>query len=187
MAPTPAELQPQARLTGGPSVLLLDTTLTADAPGAGGQGAFTFLDAPAALVGDLVSPVNYADGTLYLEVTVQQKPGGEPVMVQLCLVPNDLITVGPACSEATRMRVGGSNAVRTTQSMASLTGAGDVSWSGGLSQLLMVLRDGSGRPLDPRYATDEAGAPIDVSDYYPMRLHVRAILVPAGGTFAGWE
>jgi tetratricopeptide (TPR) repeat protein len=183
-APAPA---PGPRLTGGPSIVLLDTTLTANEASAGGEGAFTFLEAPAATVGDLQGPYNYAEGTLYVEVTASEKPSTDPVLIQLCLVPNDLITVGPACSEAGRLRLVGTSAVRASQGVATLTGASQVAWAVGLSQLLLVLRDAAGRPLDSRYATDDAGAPLDVGTYYPMQLHVRAVLVPAGGTFAGWD
>lgn len=185
-APEPAPA-PGPRLTSGPSIVLLDAPVTANAPSAGGEGAFTFLEAPASTVGDLEEPYNYAEGTLYVEVTVREKPGDEPVLIQICLVPNDLITVGPACSDAGRIRLVGTGAVRASQSVVSLTGATQVAWAEGLSQLLLVLRDAAGRPLDPRYATDDAGAPLDVNAYYPMELHVRAVLVPAGGTFAGWD
>src|SRR5690606_172368 len=168
-APEPA---PGPRLTGGPSIVLLDTALTANQASAGGEGAFTFLEAPASTVGNLQDPYNYAEGTLYVEVTASAKPSTDPVLVQLCLVPNDLITVGPACSEAGRMRLVGTSAVRASQSVATLTGASQVAWAEGLSQLLLVLRDAAGRPLDSRYATDDAGTPLDVGTYYPMQLHV---------------
>src|SRR5690606_26665600 len=79
----------------GPTLALLDTTLTPAAPEAGGEGAFTFMPAPAAAVGNLDSPYDYGQGTLYLQVEVLDRPTDDPVFMQLCLVPDDLITVSP--------------------------------------------------------------------------------------------
>lgn len=175
-----------AQATGGPTIELLDTTLTTRAPDAGGEGAFNFLDAPAAIVGNLDAPFDYGQGTLHLQVEVLDKPTGDPILMQICLVPDDLITVSPACSEASRVRLSDEGVVTASQNVGALEGAAAIDWSQGMSQLLVVLRDTEGRPLDSRYAFDENGAPLDVGAFYPMDLHVKAALVPAGSTFSGW-
>ena len=171
---------------GGPTLALLDTTLQPAAPAQGGEGAFTFMPAPAAAVGNLDAPYDYGQGTLYLQVEVLDRPTDDPVYMQLCMVPDDLITVSPACSEASRVQLPSSGIVNATQSVAALEGAGGVDWSQGMAQLIVVLRDTEGRPLDSRYALDANGRPLDVTAYYPMNLRVRAALVPAGSTFNGW-
>jgi hypothetical protein len=53
--------------------------------------------------------------------------------------------------------------------------------------MMLVVKDGNGIPVDSRYGWlgQWAGSP-DFSLYYPMQVHYRAILVPAGGTFQGW-
>lgn len=170
----------------GPTLALLDTTLTPAAPEVGGEGAFTFMPAPAAAVGNLDSPYDYGKGTLYLQVEVLNRPTDDPVFMQLCLVPDDLITVSPACSEASRILLPSSGVVSASQSVTGLEGAAGVDWSQGMAQLIVVLRDTDGRPLDSRYALDINGRPLDVSAYYPMSLRVRAALVPQGSTFRGW-
>lgn len=170
----------------GPALSLLDTTLSPRAPAAGGEGAFTFLAAPAAAVGNLDEPFDYGAGTLHLRVEVVEKPTSDPVLLQLCLVPDDLITVAPACSSAANLRLTGPGVVTATQSVTGMEGSAAVDWSQGMSQMIVVLRDTNGLPLDPRYATDESGRPLDVSFYYPLTLRINAVLIPAGGAFGGW-
>ncbi len=179
------EPEPEPAATGA-TLALLDATISPRAAEVGGQGAFTFIEAPAAAVGNLESPVAYGQGTLHLQVQMLEKPTDDPVYVQFCIVPDDIITVSPACSDASRVRLDSEGTVEVSQSVTGLDGAGDVDWSQGLAQVLVVLRDAGGRPLDPRYAYDDRGRPLDVAAYYPMSLHVRAAIVPAGGTFGGW-
>lgn len=185
VAEPPVVEQPEVPAA-GPTLALLDTTLTPAAPEAGGEGAFTFMPAPAAAVGNLDSPYDYGRGTLYVQVEVLERPTDDPVFMQLCLVPDDLITVSPACSEASRISLPSSGVVNASQSVSGLEGAAGVDWSQGMAQLIVVLRDTDGRPLDSRYALDIDGRPLEVSAFYPMSLRVRAVLVPQGSSFDGW-
>ncbi len=185
VAALPQEPEPEPA-AGGDVLALLDATISPRAADAGGEGAFTFIEAPAAAVGKLEEPVAYGQGTLHLQVEMVDKPTDEPVYVQFCVVPDDIITVSPACSDASRVRLDTDEVIEVSQSVSGLDGAGAVDWSQGLAQVLVVLRDEGGRPLDPRYAYDEEGRPLDVSAYYPMTLHVRAAIVPAGESFGGW-
>ena len=190
--PPPAPVQPVVVtppapvVTGGPSITLIDTTLNPRSPAAGGDGAFTFVEAPAEAIGNLDVPYDYGGGTLHLRVEVLDKPTAIPVLMQLCLVPDNLAAVSPACSPAASLRLGGSGIVTATQSVSALEGGAGFDWARGMSQLIVVLRDADGRPLDPRYATAADGSPLDVSAHYPMSIRVRAVLVPLGSTFAGW-
>ena len=177
---------PNRPTSDGPTIALLDTTLTPRASEAGGEGAFNFLDAPAAVIGNLDAPYDYSQGTLHVQVQVLEKPTDDPILMQICLVPDDLITVSPACSDASMVRLSAEGTVTATQNVGALEGANAIDWSQGMSQLLVVFRDTQGRPLDSRYALDENGVPLDVAAFYPMNLHVRAALVPAGAAFSGW-
>ncbi len=138
------------------------------------------------MIGNLDEPYDYGQGTLHVQVEVLDKPTDDPIYMQVCLVPDDIITVSPACSEASRVRLSNEGVITASQSVSALDGAAAIDWSQGMSQLLVVLRDTQGRPLDSRYAFDENGQPLDVEAYYPMDLRVRAALVPAGGAFSGW-
>ncbi len=183
---TPVEPPPVVAPPAGPALALLDTTLSPQAPAAGGDGAFTFLAAPAAAVGNLDAPYDYGAGTLHLRVEVVNKPTSDPVLLQLCMVPDDLITVAPTCSSPANLRLTSPGVVTATQNVGAMEGSSAVDWSQGMAQLIVVLRDTNGLPLDPRYATDADGRPLDVSTYYPLTFRINAVLVPAGGAFGGW-
>ncbi len=187
--PTPPPKPPAAPpvvATGGPQLTLLADTLTARGAQAGGQGAFVFLPSPAGAGGNLVEPHDYGNGTLYLRVVVESRPSSQPVMLQLCLVPGDVSVISPACSDTSQLVLPASGAVETSIAVSQLASGGSIDWSRGVAQVLLVLRDDQGRPLDDRYTRGDDGRPLDLSPYYPMTLKVNAVLVPAGGSFSGW-
>ena len=164
---------------------MADTDLRATKASDGGQGAFIFL-APTSEAGrSLSEPIAYGAGTLEVEVLVGSRPSTEPVSVQFCIVPGDFSVVSPLCTGTSALLLPTSGTVSTSVPLPSLMD-GDVDWNQGISQLLVVLRDGLGRPLDDRYTREADGSPIDLTPYFPLQLRVRAALVPPGSTFGGW-
>ncbi len=151
----------------------------------GGQGAFIFL-APAAAAGaDLAEPVGYGTGTLHVRVDVGDRPSTEPVALQFCIVPGDFSVVSPICTDASALLLPTSGAITTSVRLGNIMST-EVDWSQGISQLLVVLRDGLGRPLDDRYTRESDGTPINLAPYFPLNLRVRAALAAPGTPFGGW-
>lgn len=185
--PVPApEPEPQPDpAPGGSTLALTDVQLTASRASEGGQGAFVFLAPQTAANRNLRTPVAYGSGTLHVQVQVGSRPTTEPVALQFCIVPADFSVVSPLCTDTSALLLPTSGTVTATALLTDLS-AGEVDWSQGISQLLVVLRDGLGRPLDDRYTREADGSPIDLTPYFPLELHVRAALVPPGGSFAGW-
>jgi hypothetical protein len=162
--------------------LVIDRELEHRAASAGGGGAFTFISTPA-LTRDLAG---YAGGTLYQRLEVRSKPSDQPVRYQLCLVPID-ITVPPACSDATQLGFSQPGTIEASQPLPSLSGAGSVPWNDGITSVMLVVRDGSGTPVDERsFAATGERANLDMSHFYPMAVRYQAMLVPPGSSFPGW-
>ena len=185
-SPTPSPApSPQIGSATGPTLELVDTSVRASKASSGGQGAFIFLAPELAPGISLSDPVSYGTGTLHVQVQVGSRPSAEPVSVQFCIVPGDFSVVSPLCTDASAMVLPSSGSVSTSVPLSGLSG-GDVDWSQGVSQLLVVLRDATGRPLDDRYTREADGSPIDLTPYFPMELRVRAALVAPGSTFGGW-
>lgn len=191
-APTPTPPQPvtpsepaPAPAPGGPALALTDASFTATRASEGGQGAFVFLTPESAAVRNLRTPVPYGEGTLHVQIQVGERPSTEPVSLQFCIVPADLTVVSPLCTGTSSLILPTSGTIATSVPVASL-GGGEVDWSQGISQLLVVLRDGLGRPLDDRYTREADGTAIDLAPYFPLQLRVRAALVPPGASFGGW-
>ena len=180
-APQPAPAAPAA--SGGPALVLLDVTRTFGGGGTAESGAVSFFKSASNLSQDLEAPVDYAGGTLYQRAEVMEKPSDEPVRLQFCLVPNDDISVKPACSDAANLSFSDTGAVESKQALSSLSQYGDVDWSRGVSNLMVIVKDANGDPVDLGYA-DFSEA--DLARYYPLKLRFSAVLVPAGGDFPGW-
>ncbi len=172
----------------GKPVVLLNVTYTHQASADGAQGgAFSFFSSPKSLDASLIAPVNYAAGTLYQRVQVLRKPSSDPVEYQLCLVPDENISVEPACSNQSALKFTKPGVYTHSQSMRSLQRYSSIDWASGLLRLMLVIKDGQGNPIDPNYPFKGAwkGSP-DLSLYYPMKVHYTAILVPPGASFPGW-
>jgi hypothetical protein len=164
---------------------LANTSVRATKASDGGQGAFIFLPPATAATGNLSEPITYGTGTLHVQVQVGDRPSTEPVSLQFCIVPGDFSVVSPLCTDTSALLLPTSGTVSTSVPMPRLMD-GAVDWNQGISQLLVVLRDGLGRPLDDRYTREADGTPIDLEPYFPLELRVRAALVPPGSTFQGW-
>ena len=162
---------------------MLDVTRTLGTTGNADSGAISFYKSASDILKNLRSPVDYAGGTLYQKVEVLEKPSDELVQLQLCLVPNDDISVKPACSSASALSFQNEGAAESQQALNSFAQYGGVDFSRGISNLMMIAKDSAGNPIDPAYAnlTQE-----DLARYYPLTLRYSAVLVPAGGSFPGW-
>lgn len=184
-----AEPEPEAEPAPepGPSpaadpLVLVDRVVDHTMPDVGGSGAFTFLDA-SGVPRDLGG---YASAVLHQRVEVLEKPSEAAVRYQMCLVPQD-IQVEPACSDATRLQFQQAGTYQATQEVNGLNGVDALDWEEGLESLMLVVRGDDGEPVDGRFqVTREAREALDLDAYYPMRVHVQAILVPDGSEFPGW-
>ena len=152
------------------------------------RGGVTFFQGPHALpVSRLASDLRGFDGgSLHLRLRVQAKPTDAPVHYQVCLVPED-IHVSPACTAAGRLVVTGPGTVSLDVPLASLSGIEALDWRRGVQQLMLVLRQPDGTPIDDRALPGQtARALVDAERYYPMTVHLSAALVPPGAAFPGW-
>ncbi len=183
---TPVPIAEPSRLSGGPAVTLLNLDYLHQTAEQGGTGAFSFFDTPASMLSNLNEPSNYAEGTLYQRIQITSKPSGDPVRYQLCLVHNDSLSIGPACSTSDTLVFEEPGVFEVSQPLSSLTNYNEIDWSRGLQQIMLILQDEEGNTLDDRVAFQTSNNSIDIERYYPMKVRYQAILVPFGGRFPGW-
>jgi tetratricopeptide (TPR) repeat protein len=174
--------EPSTSPVGGP-VVVLDVTYKHKSPDDGGSGAFSFFKSPSSLTGDLNN--GFSSGTLYQRIKVLNKPSNQVVNYQLCLVPSGDISVGPACSSLEGLSFSEIGIYESNQSVSSLSNAQGVDWSKGLSEVMLVVKDGNGNTVDDRYSY-RSDTPLDMTQFYPMEVQYTAILVPEGSSFPGW-
>ena len=184
-SPTPS---PEPSTIGAATpVTLIDLRYIHRSPQEGGTGAFSFFASPPTLLSNLTGPVNYARGVLYQRLQVMSKPSDDVVQYQICLVHNGDLSIGPACSATSNLRFSGVGVYESSQPMTSLSNHAAIDWSKGLQELMLIIKDAEGNAADDRYTFQAGeGAPLNLSQYYPMEVRYTAILVPEGGRFPGW-
>lgn len=183
-APERAAEAIQPTVQAAPQITLLEVEHTHRVGSSSSGGAYTFFPVPEALTGDLEAPVDYAGGTVFQRLEVMSKPSDAAVRYQLCLVPNDEIVVRPACSSDT-LSFDAPGVYEARQALSAFSEYDNIDWGKGLVNVMLVLKDSDGRPLDNTYFLGDA-EPIDLGRYYPMQVRYEAVIVPPGGTFQGW-
>src|SRR5690606_42154573 len=89
-----------------------------------------------------------AGGTLPVRARVGARPGAGPALLQSCLVAGGGDAGRPMCAAGGALPLPASGAVHLAVPVAELAEGANVDWRQGVSQLLVVLRDARGRPLD---------------------------------------
>ena len=111
------------------------------------------------------------------------KPSDEVIYYQLCLVPNDDISVKPACSRASGLTLTQEGVYEFTQPLSSFYEYYNIDWSRGISNLMVILRDKDGHTIDTVLAERKGK---NLESYFPMQVKHDVVLVPSGSVFAGW-
>jgi tetratricopeptide (TPR) repeat protein len=173
-------------LSDGSSVeplVLLNTVYTYERPAVEDSGAVSFFSASESAQQSWQSLTNYAQGVVYQRLEVSGKPSNEIVTYQLCLVPNDDISVKPTCSRAEELEFNDIGVYESQQPLSEFYQYDNIDWRKGISNLMVILRDEDGNPIDTALAR-ERGRNLDL--YYPMNVRYSVVLVPPGGSFRGW-
>ena len=179
---TPPVATPPVASPSGTQIKLLNVAYTHESD-KDGAGAYSFFGAPGTLQGSLTAPVDYAGGTVYQRLEVLSKPSDMPVQYQLCLVPKDIST-SPACSDG-KLSFSGPGVYENSQPLTSFLNYNRVDWNSGIENVMLVVKDGEGRPVDSTYFT-QSGASLNLDRYFPMNVRFEAVIVPSGGKFQGW-
>lgn len=158
------------------SLLLLDQVHVHDTT----DMAFSFFDVATGVPDDLTP---YVGGRLYQRVEVETKPSSQGVSYQMCLFQDEHTSDKHACTDQMAFTEPGS--YETEQELASLWQYSVIDLSRALLDLMLVVKDSDGDPVDTRYGFDGPweGSP-DLSLYYPMKVRYRAVLAPPGVAFA---
>ncbi len=169
-------------VTGGSSLNLLDTVYEHRMPTTTEQ-SITFFTSSNDVRRDWLAPVNYANGTIYQRLEVLSKPTNEVMYYQLCLVPNDDISIKPACSRASGLTLSQTGVYEFTQPLSSFYEYYNIDWSRGINSLMVIVRDKNGNTID-EVSVERSGGTLE--SYFPMQVKYSVALVPSGGEFKGW-
>lgn len=170
-------------VTGGPAFNLLQAQHDYTMLSPTNQSAITFFSSSKDLRGNWLLPINYANGTVHQRLEVLSKPTDELLYYQLCLVPNDDISIKPACSRASGLTITKEGIYEFTQPLSSFYEYYNIDWSRGIGSLMVILRDKEGHTIDLLSAEAKEQS---LESYFPMRVNYKVVLVPSGSVFAGW-
>jgi hypothetical protein len=169
-------------VTGGSSLNLLDIAYEHTTPSTTDQ-SITFFTSSNDVRRDWLAPINYANGTIYQRLEVVSKPTDEIMYYQLCLVPNDDISIKPACSRASGLTLTQEGVYEFTQPLSSFYEYYNIDWSRGINSLMVIVRDKNGNTID-EVSLERSGGKLE--SYFPMQVKYSVALVPSGGEFRGW-
>ena len=149
--------------------------------------AFSFFPLRADMPANLVSPIDYAHGTVHERLEVIAKPSARDIRYQMCFFQDAHQSAKHACVSQRGLAFTGPGVYTFEQEMPTIYQFGNLAWTRALLDLMLVVKDAGGAPVDDRYGFDGdwAGSP-DFSQYYPMEVRFTAVLVPPGETFAGF-
>jgi hypothetical protein len=186
-SPPPPPPSPPSPSPSSSGLVLLDVTWTHSAtpintPVWGSGKAFTFFSVPSAVPSNLISPVDYAHGTLYQRLIVYSKPSTKTVQYQICIFQDEIISSKHACSDRSKLRFTAPGTYYASEPMTSLYQYGVIDWSRRTLVDMLTIADGNGNLVDDRYgfAGKWDGSP-NFGLYYPMSVRYTAIVVAPGG------
>ena len=144
-------------------IVVVDETYTATS--ANTSDSHYVLPARAGTPSNWRSPINYADGTVYVRLDVLSKPSAAATDNTICFVG-----AGAACFGSRLYTAPG--LVLYDAPLQSLWHYTELDWSQPVAQLAFVLKDAS--------ALKVQGDPL----FYPTTIHVTMTVVPPGETYA---
>jgi hypothetical protein len=162
-------------------LILLDVTYTHNTV----EKAFSFFDLPSWIPSNFVSPINYANGTLYERVVVITKPSTKSVYYEACIFQDAYVADKHACSNGLIFTSPGT--YYGSQPFSSIYQYNNLVWTRSLLAEMLVVKDKGGVPVDDRYgfAGKWNGSP-DFGLYYPMKIRYTSIIVPDKGQLPVW-
>ncbi len=147
------------------------------------EGGFAMDKTSQYLSQNWVSPVNYAGGRLYFRARIYSIPKNQPNMkLGFCFWQGDREN----CKGNDVAGVPGTN-VTWDFALHDMwkKGGKEVDWSQPRKKMGFSVRDGQNDPVSNKTSSDWGGN--NPADWYPMNLRFQVVLVPAGGTFSGWQ
>ena len=135
--------------------------------------------------GNWVTPVNYAEGTLYFRVEIRSQPQPQRMQTQFCIWQDDLVleNCGPRVS-----LTGNANTVVTwskeVKKMYKKNGV-SLDWSRPRQRYGIAIKNSQGLPVSSIKGWNWSGE--NPALWYPMNMRFSVVVVAKGATFSGWQ
>ena len=143
---------------------------------------FSYFPLPPDVPDNWKSPHNFHEGTIHFRLEVIDKPSDLAVNYQLCVFQDRHSADKHACDGTRTFTDPG--VLEWKGSPAAMWQSKVIDWSRKLMDLMLVVKDRGGRPVDDRYGFGGKweGSP-DFSLYFPMTVRFTAVAVSRGGVY----
>lgn len=124
---------------------------------------------------DWTSPVDYRNGTVHIRLEVLEKPPGHaPTTWTLCYIPNKGQGNGYGCTSTGVYRDEG--VYEKEIPMTSFWENNSITWSEGIKQMDLVIKDDSG-------GQGHAHKRVDHEKFFPTKVRITMVQVAAGSSY----
>ena len=135
--------------------------------------------------GNWVTPINYAEGTLHLRAEIRSQPLAQTNRMQFCIWQYSFTL--ETCSSLRTVEGTPGNVVTWSQpinNMWKLNG-NPMDWENPRQRYGVAIKNAAGLPVSNFSGWEWHGEDPDL--WYPLDMRFTVVVVPQGGTFAGWN
>ncbi|MFZ3168086.1 MAG: immunoglobulin domain-containing protein, partial [Candidatus Methanoperedens sp.] len=149
----------------------------------------SFFNFPSYVPDNLISPIDYAHGTIYQRLQVFTKPSTKTVKYQICFFQDTITQPKHACTNRDLLAFNKTGTYYATQQLSNIYQYGNINWGRKLLIMMLDMTDKNGVLIDSRPVYNMGkiwdGSP-NLNLYYPMNVRYTAIIVPKGGGAPVW-
>jgi hypothetical protein len=143
--------------------------------------------------GDWTSPINYADGTLYLRAEIQSggQPVPKPIMIGYCIWQDDLVGYSFGLEECVSLKgplqgiPGESLTWEHKVNELNQISQNPLDWTRARHAYGVAIKNTAGIPVSGYGVWDWDGG--TENEWYPLDMRITVVAVPYSQTFSGWS
>lgn len=135
--------------------------------------------------GNWVTPVNYAQGTLYFRAEIRSQPVPQDMRLQICIWQFNFVR--EMCGPMKQVWGTPGNVVTWSVAISQMYKKNGVSidWTKPRQTVGVAIKTRTGRPVSDYLGWNWNGQ--DPNKWYPLNMRFTTVVVAKGATFSGWD
>jgi len=135
--------------------------------------------------GNWLSPVNFAQGTVYYRIEIRRQPQPQKMQVQLCIWQDAFALEN--CGQRVRLTGNPGTVITWSQPVEQMwkKGGKSIDWSRPRLRYGLSFKTANGRPMSPLKGWNWSGQ--NPQKWFPLDMRFTAVVVAKGATFGGWS
>lgn len=136
--------------------------------------------------GNWTTPINYAEGTLYMRAEIRQMPTHKAMQLQFCVWQSAYQL--EACAKRQEISYQGSTVIAAWSQPVDkmwLKDGNPIDWTRPRQRYAAAIKNAQGQPVSNANGWNWNGE--DPKEWYPMDLRFTVVVVEKGRAFSGWQ